>query len=33
VLSPANAEIWYETVLGFYGEHVLGEPWTPTSLL
>jgi dipeptidyl aminopeptidase/acylaminoacyl peptidase len=33
VLSPANAEIWYDAVLGFCGEHVLGEPWTPTRLL
>jgi dipeptidyl aminopeptidase/acylaminoacyl peptidase len=24
VLTPANAEIWYETVLGFCAEHVLG---------
>jgi hypothetical protein len=25
VLSPANAAIWYETVLGFCDQHVLGE--------
>ncbi|MDT4907955.1 MAG: hypothetical protein QOI69_1196, partial [Pseudonocardiales bacterium] len=25
VLSPANAVIWYETVLGFCDRHVLGH--------
>jgi dipeptidyl aminopeptidase/acylaminoacyl peptidase len=33
VLSPANAEIWYSTVLGFCAEHVLGRPFTPSPLL
>ncbi len=33
VLSPANAEIWWDTVLGFCGQHVLGQPWTPSPLL
>ena len=33
ILSPANYEIWYETVLGFCGEHVLGRPWTRPDLL
>jgi dipeptidyl aminopeptidase/acylaminoacyl peptidase len=33
ILSPANAEIWYDAVLGFCGEHVLGVPWTPSPLL
>ncbi|MEO9138747.1 MAG: prolyl oligopeptidase family serine peptidase [Jatrophihabitans sp.] len=33
VLSPANAEIWYETVLGFCAQHVLDTPWTPSPLL
>ena len=33
ILSPANAEIWYATVLGFCAEHVLGEKWTPSPLL
>jgi dipeptidyl aminopeptidase/acylaminoacyl peptidase len=33
VLSPANAEIWYDTVLGFCAEHVLGRSWTPSPLL
>ncbi len=33
VLSPANAEIWYDTVLGFCGQHVLDRNWQPSSLL
>ena len=33
ILSPANYQIWYETVLGFCGEHVLGRPWTRPDLL
>ncbi len=33
VLTPANAEIWYDAVLGFCAEHVLGRPWTPSPLL
>jgi dipeptidyl aminopeptidase/acylaminoacyl peptidase len=33
VLSPANAEIWYETVLGFCDQHVRGVPFTPSGLL
>jgi dipeptidyl aminopeptidase/acylaminoacyl peptidase len=33
VLSPANAEIWYDAVLGFCAEHVLGQTWTPSPLL
>ncbi|MCW2496840.1 prolyl oligopeptidase family serine peptidase [Jatrophihabitans sp.] len=33
VLSPANAEIWYSTVFGFCGEHVLGQPFVPSPLL
>ena len=33
VLSPANAEIWYDTVLGFCAQHVLGEKWEPSALL
>ena len=33
VLTPSNAEIWYDAVLGFCAQHVLGEPWTPTPLL
>jgi len=33
ILSPANSEIWYETVLGFCGQHVLGRPWARPELL
>jgi dipeptidyl aminopeptidase/acylaminoacyl peptidase len=33
VLSPANAEIWQDVVLGFCAQHVLGEKWTPSPLL
>jgi dipeptidyl aminopeptidase/acylaminoacyl peptidase len=27
ILGPGNAAVWYETVLAFLAEHVLGEPW------
>jgi dipeptidyl aminopeptidase/acylaminoacyl peptidase len=27
VLGPGNAAVWYETVLAFLAQHVLGEPW------
>ena len=33
VLTPGNAVIWYETVLAFLAQHVLGEPWRRPSLL
>ena len=33
VLSPANAQIWYETVLGFCAQHVLGEKPARSALL
>jgi dipeptidyl aminopeptidase/acylaminoacyl peptidase len=33
VLSPANHEIWFDAVLGFCAEHVLGQKWTPSELL
>ncbi|HEY7008745.1 MAG TPA: prolyl oligopeptidase family serine peptidase [Jatrophihabitantaceae bacterium] len=33
VLSPANVEIWYDAVLGFCAQQVLGRPWTPSALL
>ena len=33
VLSPGNAEIWYDTVLGFCDQHVRGLPFTPSGLL
>jgi dipeptidyl aminopeptidase/acylaminoacyl peptidase len=32
ILSPANAQLWYDAVLGFCGQHVRGEPWTPLDL-
>jgi dipeptidyl aminopeptidase/acylaminoacyl peptidase len=32
ILSPANGEVWYDAVLGFCAEHVLGRPWTPVEL-
>jgi len=27
ILSPGNAVVWYETVLAFLAEHVLGQEW------
>ena len=33
VLTPGNAAVWYETVLAFLAEHVLGEPWRRPHLL
>ncbi len=33
VLKPQNAQIWYETVLAFLDEHVLGKEWVRPSLL
>jgi len=33
VLSPANAQIWYETVLGFCDQHVRGRGFVPSALL
>ena len=33
ILSPANSRIWYETVLGFCGQHVLGRPWARPELI
>jgi len=33
ILSPANGEVWYDAVLGFCAEHVLGKGWTPSELL
>ncbi|NTW42133.1 MAG: prolyl oligopeptidase family serine peptidase, partial [Cellulomonadaceae bacterium] len=34
VLSPQNAKVWYQVVLGFLGEHVLGAgaPTRPETL-
>jgi dipeptidyl aminopeptidase/acylaminoacyl peptidase len=33
VLTPGNAIVWYETVLAFLAEHVLGEEWQRPELL
>jgi dipeptidyl aminopeptidase/acylaminoacyl peptidase len=33
VLTPGNAVVWYETVIAFLAEHVLGEPWQRPALL
>jgi dipeptidyl aminopeptidase/acylaminoacyl peptidase len=27
ILNPGNAAVWYQTVLAFLAQHVLGEPW------
>jgi dipeptidyl aminopeptidase/acylaminoacyl peptidase len=33
ILTPGNARVWYETVLAFLAEHVLGEQWRRPELL
>jgi dipeptidyl aminopeptidase/acylaminoacyl peptidase len=33
VLTPGNATVWYETVIAFLAEHVLGEEWRRPELL
>jgi dipeptidyl aminopeptidase/acylaminoacyl peptidase len=33
VLTPGNARIWYEAVLAFLAEHVLGQEWRRPELL
>jgi dipeptidyl aminopeptidase/acylaminoacyl peptidase len=33
ILTPGNSVIWYETVLAFLAEHVLGEAWERPELL
>ena len=33
ILSPANAQIWYDAVLGFCAQHTVGVPWEPVDLL
>jgi dipeptidyl aminopeptidase/acylaminoacyl peptidase len=33
ILKPQNAQVWYETVLAFLDEHVLGKEWVRPSLL
>jgi dipeptidyl aminopeptidase/acylaminoacyl peptidase len=33
ILKPRNGRVWYETVLGFLDEHVLGKKWVRPELL
>ncbi len=33
VLKPQNTRLWYETVLAFLDEHVLGKPWQRPPLV
>ncbi len=33
ILTPGNAVVWYETVLAFLAQHVLGEEWTTPETL
>jgi dipeptidyl aminopeptidase/acylaminoacyl peptidase len=33
ILTPGHVIVWYETVLAFLGQHVLGEPWRRPGLL
>jgi dipeptidyl aminopeptidase/acylaminoacyl peptidase len=33
ILQPGNVTVWYETVLAFLAQHVLGEPWRRPELL
>jgi dipeptidyl aminopeptidase/acylaminoacyl peptidase len=33
VLKPGDAQVWYETVLAFLAEHVLGAEWRQPELL
>jgi dipeptidyl aminopeptidase/acylaminoacyl peptidase len=33
ILKPQNARLWYETVLAFLDQHVLGKPWRRPDLL
>ena len=33
VLTPGNATVWYETVIAFLAEHVLGEEWQRPDLV
>ena len=32
VLTPGNATVWYETVLAFLAQHVLGQEWKRPEL-
>ena len=33
VLKPQNSRLWYEMVLNFLDEHVLGKEWVRPALL
>jgi dipeptidyl aminopeptidase/acylaminoacyl peptidase len=33
VLTPGNSRVWYETVLAFLAEHVLGQAWERPELV
>jgi dipeptidyl aminopeptidase/acylaminoacyl peptidase len=33
ILTPGHVRVWYETVLAFLAQHVLGEPWRRPELL
>ncbi|MGY1696050.1 S9 family peptidase [Geodermatophilus sp. SYSU D00814] len=33
VLTPGNSTVWYETVLAFLAEHVLGQEWQRPALV
>jgi dipeptidyl aminopeptidase/acylaminoacyl peptidase len=33
VLTPGHIKVWYETVIAFLAQHVLGEPWRRPDLL
>ena len=33
ILKPQNARIWYDTVLAFLDDHVLGKGWQRPALL
>jgi dipeptidyl aminopeptidase/acylaminoacyl peptidase len=33
ILKPQNSRLWYETVLAFLDQHVLGREWVRPSLV
>jgi dipeptidyl aminopeptidase/acylaminoacyl peptidase len=33
ILKPGHVTVWYETVIAFLAQHVLGEPWQRPELL
>jgi hypothetical protein len=33
ILSPPHVRVWYETVLAFLDQHVLGKDWVRPELL